>query len=214
MVESLTADRRRTLVTVRRGDPRLRRRRVPPRGVREREQRQGDPRRRVVRRHRRRRPDARDPRRRHRPLRALGPERGRRALRDRLARARHPRGLRRPPRARARRRRRARQRRLHLVPRRARGRHDAGDERDHGRADARAHAGAHLRDVRARTRRPSLQEAIHSRRRRDPRRPPPLARGDPARDARPQLHDVRPQGLCDRQQPRRRLPRRVSASGS
>ena len=91
----LTPDRRRIALRVRRGDPRLRRRRPPAPRVRQRREREVDPRDRVVRRLRRRGPDVRHPGRRHRPLGAVGAERRRDPARHLVARPRRPRRARR-----------------------------------------------------------------------------------------------------------------------
>ena len=149
-------------------------------------------------------PDARDPRRRHRPVHALGAQRRRRALRRPASLGRDTRaayavaavalglgaavglvnGV------------------LRRVARRAGRRHDARDERDHARADARPDARASParrapRTPRRRCRRRSFARSSASR--------STCCSGlgvVAVRHACPQLDDVRPPGLRDRQQPR------------
>ena len=143
----LTVDRRRILVTFGAAILVFRRRSVPPPRLRERRQRQSDSRHRVVRRSCRRRPDIRPSRRRYRPLRSVGAERSRGAVRHRFARTGLSRCLCAAARPRARCAGGTRQRSLHLVSRRPGSRNDPRDERDHGRADAWPYARAHMRDV-------------------------------------------------------------------
>ena len=146
--------------------------------------------------------------RRHRPLGAVGAERRGDPARDDVARPRLADLVGPAADARDGPRRRDVQRPRRRLPRRARGRDHAGDERRRAGAHARALQGPHLLVVRVlhaegRHRQPSRRGILGV-----PERALPLARRRPADHVPALVHDVRPARLRDRQQPAGELPRR------